>query len=185
MPTPGTSNPPARRVADIAWESWTPEQRATLLFVIRDGRMLLIHKKRGLGAGTISAPGGRLEPGETALDAAIREVREEVCVTPRGIAAGGELFFQFVDGLSLHCTVFRADDCDGSPAETDEATPFWVSLDAIPYTRMWADDTYWLPLLLARRRFIGHFIFDGPAMLDHTLTATEAAPSAESRIARP
>ena len=52
-------------VEDVDWESWIPEQRATLLFVVKDGQVLLIHKKRGLGAGKINAPGGRLDPGET------------------------------------------------------------------------------------------------------------------------
>ena len=50
------------RLQDIAWEHWVPQQRATLLFVLRDGQALLIHKKRGLGAGKINGPGGRLMP---------------------------------------------------------------------------------------------------------------------------
>ena len=36
----------------------------------------------GLGAGKINAPGGKLEAGETALAAAIRETQEEIGVTP-------------------------------------------------------------------------------------------------------
>ena len=50
------------RVSDVDWTNWTPTERATLLFVIRDGQMLLIHKKKGLGAGKINGPGGRIEP---------------------------------------------------------------------------------------------------------------------------
>ncbi|MBT4161861.1 MAG: NUDIX hydrolase, partial [Gammaproteobacteria bacterium] len=49
------------KVAAIDWENWEPEEVATLLFVVRDGRVLLIRKKRGLGAGKINGPGGRLE----------------------------------------------------------------------------------------------------------------------------
>jgi len=37
------------------------------LFVIRAGQMLLIHKKRGLGAGKINGPDGRLDLGESLL----------------------------------------------------------------------------------------------------------------------
>ena len=157
------------RVRDIAWDRWVPEQRASLLFVIHAGQILLIHKKRGLGAGNINGPGGRLEPGETAHAAAIREVQEELCITPDGVRECGALFFQFVDGLSIHCTVFRADAYTGTPTETDEAIPLWAPLDAIPYARMWADDAHWLPLLLAGRHFTGYFIFDGPSMLDHRI----------------
>ena len=45
-----------RRVADVDWERWTVEERDTLLFVVKDGRVLLIRKKRGLGAGNALQP---------------------------------------------------------------------------------------------------------------------------------
>ena len=76
-----------RSLEDVDWERWEPRQRATLLFVVRRDEILLIHKKRGLGAGKINGPGGRLEPGETPLACAIREVEEELCVTPEGVWA--------------------------------------------------------------------------------------------------
>ncbi len=154
---------------DIDWENWDPQQRATLLFVIQDSKILLIHKKRGLGAGNINGPGGRIEPGETPAEAAIREVQEELCITPHAIRECGELSFQFVDGLSIHCTVFRTDGYDGTPQETDEAVPHWTEVDNIPYDRMWEDDRHWVPLMLADTPFKGRFLFDGHRMLDHRL----------------
>ena len=156
-----------RRVSDIDWESWEPRERATLLFIVRDGEILLIHKKRGLGAGKINGPGGRIEPGETPVACAIREVQEELLVTPTGVEPSGELFFQFVDGLSMHGYVFRASGCEGEPQETGEATPHWVSPDELPYERMWEDDRYWMPLMLEGTPFKGYFIFDDDTMLDH------------------
>lgn len=155
------------RFEEIDWKEWVPQQRATLLFVIRGGQILLIRKKRGLGAGKINGPGGRIDPGETPLEAAIREVQEELCVTPTGVRDCGELRFQFLDGLSLHGYVFTATDCDGDPQETEEATPLWTPIDAIPYDEMWADDWLWYPLMLAGTRFDGRFLFDGDRMLGY------------------
>ena len=155
------------RIEEIDWNAWEPQQRATLLFVIRREQILLIRKKRGLGAGKINGPGGRIDPGETPLEGAIREVQEELCVTPVGVSYCGELRFQFLDGLSLHGYVFTATNCDGDPRETDEARPLWTPIDAIPYDEMWADDRIWLPLMLRGEAFSGRFIFDGDAMLDH------------------
>jgi len=137
--------------------------------VVRDGEVLLIHKKRGLGAGNINGPGGRLEPGETPRGAAIREVEEELCITPEAVSHCGELSFQFVDGLSIHCTVFRAESHTGTPQETDEAIPLWTPVDKIPYDKMWEDDRYWLPLMLENTPFTGLFLFDKHRMLDHRL----------------
>jgi 8-oxo-dGTP diphosphatase len=157
------------RLDDIDWANWKAQQLATLLFVVRDGQVLLIHKKRGLGAGKINGPGGRLDDGESAMQAAIREVQEELRVTPLGIEYAGELSFQFVDGLSLHVEVFRAGDCDGEPQETDEAKPLWAPIDKIPFERMWADDRLWIPLMLARKKFSGRFLFDADTMLGHEI----------------
>ena len=147
------------------WTNWVPQERANLCFIARDGEVLLIRKKRGLGAGKINGPGGRIEPGETALEAAIRETQEEVCVTPTGVEERGELRFQFTDGYSLHCAVFLASGCVGEPRETDEAAPLWVRRDALPFDEMWADDRHWLPLLLEGHRFDGRFVFQGETML--------------------
>ncbi len=155
-----------QNLADMDWPKWKPAERATLLFVIRDGRILLIRKKRGLGAGKINGPGGRIETGEDALSAAVRETREELEIVPSGIRKAGELSFQFTDGYSLFCHVFTADSFTGEPRETPEAAPLWTDLDSIPYDSMWADDRLWFPLMLSARKFQGFFIFDGDRMLD-------------------
>ena len=68
------------RLQDIDWQKWKPQQRATLVFVIRDGEILLIRKKKGLGAGKINAPGGRIGSGETPAEGAVREAQEELHV---------------------------------------------------------------------------------------------------------
>jgi 8-oxo-dGTP diphosphatase len=160
---------PIGHVDEIDWNAWTPRELATLLFVIREGQILLIRKKRGLGAGKINGPGGRLDPGETPQQCAVREVQEELLVTPLDVRPAGELRFQFVDGLSIHGFVFTAADCDGDPRETDEATPLWTPLDAIPFDEMWADDRIWFPHMLDGRPFDGRFLFEGDSMLSYDL----------------
>lgn len=167
-------NPNRRSDTDIVmdpraldWSSWKPKEVATLLFLLRGDEVLLIRKKRGLGAGKFNGPGGRLELAETPEACAVREVQEEVGVTPRGLEAAGELSFQFVDGYSLHTHLFRAYGFDGTPIESDEALPHWFKVDALPFEEMWADDRLWLPHVLERRSVRGHFVFDGDVMLWH------------------
>ena len=158
-----------RTVGEIDWQTWKPSEFATLCFVIREGQMLLIRKKRGLGAGKIVAPGGRLEPGETPRACAIREVQEELCVTPTGLVARGQHSFQFLDGYAIRVFAFSAEDCKGVPRETDEAIPAWTPLDAIPYPQMWQDNRLWLPLLLEGVPFSGRYAFEDDTLLDHAI----------------
>ncbi|MGK7911079.1 MAG: 8-oxo-dGTP diphosphatase [Synechococcus sp.] len=146
-----------------------PKEVATLVFAIRQEEILLIRKLRGLGAGKINGPGGRLEPDESLLDCAIREVQEELKVTPTGLEYGGEIRFQFVDGYSLHVHCYRAADIIGEPQKTDEAIPLWTALNAIPYDDMWDDDRIWLPLLIEKQPFSGRFLFEGDLLLEHVL----------------
>ncbi len=164
------SSPSPRHVTDVDWKQWEPTDRAVLCFLRTETQILLIHKKRGLGKGKINGPGGRIDPGETALEAAIRETEEEVGLTPHDPVDIGTLSFLFADGYGIHVHVFFGRHWSGTLCETDEAAPFWCDIAKIPYDQMWADDRYWLPTALEGGRFTGQFLFDGDRMVDHALT---------------
>jgi 8-oxo-dGTP diphosphatase len=160
---------------NVDWKTWQPTVRATLMF-IRDGdRVLLIRKKRGFGKGKVNGPGGKLDPGESEHDCAVRETFEELTVHARHACKRGELWFQFVDGLAMHVAVFMAFEHDGEATETEEAEPLWTPIESIPFERMWADDAHWLHrMLTGEEQFLGQFLFDGDAMLHHHLEWTAA-----------
>lgn len=157
----------------IDWQTWQPGTRATLMFIIDEVKreVLLIRKKRGLGAGKINGPGGKIDPGETPVQCAIRETQEELGVTALNPVHHGELRFQFVDGLRMHVDVYVATAHEGEPVETEEAVPLWTPLDALPFEEMWADDIHWLERMLVQRgRFLGRFVFDDDKMLTHEVS---------------
>jgi len=141
---------------------------ATLMFLCQGDQVLLIRKRRGHGAGLVNAPGGKLEPGETPLACAVRETREEVGieVDPRAVRELGELRFLDVDGSRIRGWVFRADGIDAAAVTTPEAIPFWVPMNAMPYAWMWPGDRFWLPWVLADRRFRASLLCDGAAVLE-------------------
>jgi 8-oxo-dGTP diphosphatase len=153
----------------IDWSSWQPIDRATLAFVRDRERILMIRKKRGLGAGKINGVGGRLERGEAPLAGILRETREELGITLIDPIKRGELHFQFLDGYSLFCTVFVASRFDGTPVETDEAAPLWFNIGHLPFDEMWEDDKLWLPQALEGKLFRGFFVFDGEKMVSEQL----------------
>ncbi len=58
---------------------------AAIAVVVRAGQVLLVRRKKEPDAGKWGFPGGHVEPGETALAAATRELAEEtsICATPQ------------------------------------------------------------------------------------------------------
>ena len=151
-------------------ENWDCDQLATLMFCIDQDKVLLIHKKRGLGAGKINGPGGKLEQGESLVACAYRETFEETGITALNASDHGILCFRFLDGLRLRVHIFVTHHFSGEIVETDEASPFWHSISEIPYQDMWADDVHWLPHVLAGGRAYGYFDFDGDRLLEHSLS---------------
>jgi len=151
------------------WQGWVPVHRATSVYLVRDDQVLLIRKKRGLGRGKVTAPGGKLDGAESAAECAVREVREEVGLTPAGLQARGSLSFQFLDGYSIEVNLFVAHDWTGQLHESAEAAPFWVAFGQIPYEEMWEDDRVWLGEVLRGNRVSGRLLFDGDRLVDHEI----------------
>jgi 8-oxo-dGTP diphosphatase len=160
------------------WQAFVPAERAVIVFVRNRNHVLLIHKKRGLGAGKVNGPGGRLEPRETPEEAAIRETHEEVGLQIADLHERAHLQFAFLDGYLLEVYVFVTRVFQGTLVETDEALPFWCHQDEIPYDKMWADDALWLPHALNGRRVWGRFVFDQDEMRWHEVNASFEAGAA-------
>jgi 8-oxo-dGTP diphosphatase len=64
-------------------------QAAVSAAIFREGRVLLVKRRRAPAAGLWSLPGGHVEPGEAALDAVTRELLEETSVTAKIAGVAG------------------------------------------------------------------------------------------------
>jgi 8-oxo-dGTP diphosphatase / 2-hydroxy-dATP diphosphatase len=136
-------------------------KKMTLCFILEEKRILLALKKRGFGAGRYNGYGGKVQEGETVLEAMAREMKEEsglVVVKSEMIGIHEFENMQRPDEV-LEVHVFLALEYTGTPKETEEMKPEWFALDAIPFAIMWPDDQYWFPLMLAGKKFKTHFLF--------------------------
>ena len=140
---------------------------ATLCFLVRGNppqAILLGHKKIGFGRGKWGGVGGKIEAGETAARAAVREVYEETGIRVQEAdlrpAARLTFLFPFKPAWSQVVHVFLSERWDGEAAESDEIRPAWVPVAQIPYGQMWDDCQHWLPSVLAGQVIQAQFTFN-------------------------
>ena len=165
-------------------DPWQPEFVGTLVFVLRDQEVLLIHKKTGHGQGKINAPGGKLEARERVAECAVRETREEVGLQITDLVCRAELRFVEQQGPQWLGYAFTTRNFSGQPGETPEAKPFWCPQADVPYARMWDDDRIWLPQILAQEQcggdvlLVADLLFRDGCLLEHKLCSADRAAAA-------
>ena len=166
-----------QKVSRTDWKTWNPDIKATLMFIVQDGKVLLIEKLTGIGMGKINGPGGKIDPGENAEQAIIRECQEELHITPLNPVKVGELCFAMTHIPDIHCHVFIAEEFEGEPTATYEANPFWQAIGEIPFDKMWEDDRHWLPQALKGDVFHAKFDF-----VDEDITWMDVSFGAETKL---
>ena len=120
-------------------------------------------KKTGLGNGKYTGIGGKIEAGETAQLAAVRELREEVGIEAKvtDLENVGQLTFQFPSRPEWDeiAHVFLLCKWEGEPIETDEINPIWMAIEDILYPDMWEDYQHWLPGVLQGEKADARFVY--------------------------
>jgi 8-oxo-dGTP diphosphatase len=149
--------------------------RAVICYLKRGNEFLLLLKASGrFGEGFWNGPGGKIKPGENAIEAVTREVEEETglsIVNPEKI---GFLEFCFGAGKSRPdwtAEVFMTSEFSGVEKESSEGRLQWFSAEKLPYDHMWEDDRYWIPLMVRGIKFHGKFEFtaDSKRLVSHLI----------------
>ena len=149
----------------------------TLCLAVQNNKVLLGMKKRGFGMGRWNGFGGKVKEGETIEEAAKRETKEECDIDIRSMERVGIHEFRFdskpEEILEVH--LFRVDTFEGEPIETEEMRPQWFAFADIPYDTMWPDDSFWMPLFLAGKKFRTKFLFGaGDVILEKEILEVES-----------
>jgi len=135
----------------------------TLLFLVKEDRVLLAMKKRGFGSGKWNGIGGKVQKDETVERAMIREAEEEVGITPHKYEKMAEIVFDeivFGKKEANKVIVFKGSSWEGEPKESEEMAPKWFKVNRLPLDQMWDSDKYWLPQILSGKRVAGQISLD-------------------------
>jgi 8-oxo-dGTP diphosphatase/2-hydroxy-dATP diphosphatase len=132
----------------------------TLVLIVKDDKILLGMKKRGFGAGWWNGFGGKVQPGESILEAAQREVKEESGLKVENLHPRGVLSFTFEGEEDIHeANIFETRTFTGEPVETEEMLPQWFEFSDMPYDKMWPADRIWIPEYIKGKILKGTFNF--------------------------
>ncbi|XP_033337843.1 oxidized purine nucleoside triphosphate hydrolase [Megalopta genalis] len=149
----------------------------TLVFVRKITEILLGWKKRGFGINKWNGFGGKVESGETILQGAIRELKEECGLNAEDLRKIAIIVFQFEGDETLHeVHVYESFKYHGEVTESEEMLPKWYNIKDIPFKQMWPDDEYWFPYMLRGELFKGYFLYRGEDIIKYKIETMEELP---------
>lgn len=102
----------------------------TMLCLVRRGNEILLQNRVKRDWAGYTLPGGHVEPGESFVDACIREMREETGLTVLHPRLCGVKQFPS-NGARYIVFLFKTDEFDGELHSSEEGKMEWVSLDEL------------------------------------------------------
>lgn len=100
----------------------------TVLCLIQDGNRILLQNRVKEDWKGYTLPGGHVEPGESFVDAAVREMQEETglhIINPRLV---GIKHFPIENGRYI-VLLFKATEFEGTVVSSDEGEMEWIDID--------------------------------------------------------
>ena len=131
-------------------------------------------------AGKWNGLGGKLEPDESPLEAAVREVREEsgLDLPPAAFRALGSVTFPNFKphkGEDWNVWVFMARVSDAhraTPVQGPEGSLHWVPAADVLKLNLWAGDRHFVPHVLDEKTFFGTLWYRGQEVERHWIQSS-------------
>ena len=144
---------------------------ATLCYVRHQGKTLMLFrnkKKNDVHEGKWNGLGGKLEPGESPEECAIREVKEESGLHVESPELRGVLTFpEFTPDHDWYVFVYEFNGFFGTISDCDEGELKWIPDDKVLSLELWEGDRYFLKWFYEGRFFSAKFTYLKGKLVDH------------------
>ena len=144
---------------------------ATLCYVRQAGKTLMVHRNKkanDMHMGKWNGLGGKLEPGETPEECAIREIQEESGLLVENPVFKGLLTFPgFANEEDWYAFVFVASQFTGDLIDSPEGDLEWIDDAHLLELNLWDGDRIFLKWLDQPGFFSGKFIYKNGQYVDH------------------
>lgn len=129
----------------------SPKTELTNMVMVEDratGRVLV--QQRVKSWTVLSFPGGHVEAGESFVDSAIREVKEETGLDIRNLKSCGVIHWANKDSLDRYIVyLYKTSDFSGELlSETEEGKVFWIAPDELKAQNLSNNFGNYLPMFL-------------------------------------
>lgn len=148
-------------------------KQMTLCYLQRDGKYLMLHRtknKNDINEGKWIGVGGKLEPGETPYECALREIKEETGYRAKSCEFRGIVVFSYNDNPPEEMYLYTCTDFEGQEIICDEGDLAWIDEDKLFDLNLWEGDKIFIDLVRSGKSgFHLTLNYDDDKLLGHKL----------------
>lgn len=105
-----------------------PVRKAVRTFLINDNKVIVIKYKTNKNMNYYDIPGGKIEENEIAINASIREFKEETGIEIINQKYKGNVIVEYPN-IIFDFDIYLVNDYKGNPKEFDENYSMWINIE--------------------------------------------------------
>lgn len=105
-----------------------PVRKAVRTFLINDNKVIVIKYKTNKNMNYYDIPGGKIEENESAINASIREFKEETGIEIINQKYKGNVIVEYPN-MIFDFDIFLVNDYKGNPKEFEENYSMWINIE--------------------------------------------------------